>query len=176
MGHGPGYGFPSSHSQFMAYFSTFLICHLYFQHKPSSTGSVILDRLLRLCAYLGLFVWTGTVAFSRYGSVIISCFKSLFRSRRYYLRYHDVNQILWGLYIGAIYGAAFYMLAEFIPRRRPSSILGRLRTFLVTNPFSTWIQVRDSWSVWPDGGQQKQWDCWKSEWDKRQSVLSKRSS
>ena len=80
VGHGPGYGFPSSHSQFMAYFSTFLICHLYFQHRPSSTGSVVFDRLLRLCAYLGLLAWTGSVAFSRYGSVVISYFKPSFRS------------------------------------------------------------------------------------------------
>lgn len=63
---GNGYGFPSSHSQFMAYFSSFLICHLYFRHRFSSTGSTTLDHMWRITIYIGLLAWTGIVAFSRF--------------------------------------------------------------------------------------------------------------
>jgi hypothetical protein len=62
---GNGYGFPSSHSQYMAYFSSFLICHLYFRHRFSSTGSSTLDRMWRISLYISLLAWTGLVAFSR---------------------------------------------------------------------------------------------------------------
>ncbi|PPQ74336.1 hypothetical protein CVT24_000690 [Panaeolus cyanescens] len=44
---GSGYGFPSSHSQYMAYFTAFL-------------------TLWRLVVYTALFGWTGAVAYSRY--------------------------------------------------------------------------------------------------------------
>lgn len=65
---GNGYGFPSSHSQYMAYFSSFLICHLYFRHRFASTGFPIIDRLFRATVYLALLLWTGAVAYSRYKS------------------------------------------------------------------------------------------------------------
>lgn len=63
---GNGYGFPSSHSQFMAYFSSFLICHLYFRHRFSSTGSPTLNYIWRITVYISLLAWTGIVAFSRF--------------------------------------------------------------------------------------------------------------
>ena len=62
---GSGYGFPSSHSQYMGYFAAFLMCHLYFAHRFSSTGSAVLDALWRLVVYLVLCFWAGSVAYSR---------------------------------------------------------------------------------------------------------------
>lgn len=155
---GNGYGFPSSHSQFMAYFSSFLICHLYFRHRFSSTGSVILDNTWRLAVYTFLLVWTGIVAFSRY-----------------YLGYHNANQILWGIGIGAILGISVYICADLIPRHRPASILGRMKRFLLCNPISTWLQIRDGWAVWVDGGREGEWIRWKAEWRKQWVVEEKRS-
>ena len=63
--HGHGYGFPSSHSQYMAYFSTFLILHLHFRHRFTSTGIPILDSLWRIAVYSGLVLWAGVVCYSR---------------------------------------------------------------------------------------------------------------
>ena len=62
---GDGYGFPSSHSQWMAYFATFLICHVGFRHRFTPTGSGLVDFLLRLVVILGLITWAGGVAYSR---------------------------------------------------------------------------------------------------------------
>ena len=63
---GNGYGFPSSHSQYMAYFATFLVCHLYLRHRFSSTGYTFLDRLWHVVVYTGVLAWAGLVAYSRY--------------------------------------------------------------------------------------------------------------
>lgn len=62
---GNGYGFPSSHSQYMGYFATFLTCHMFFKHRFASTGFKILDQIWRLAVYAGLLGWAGAVAYSR---------------------------------------------------------------------------------------------------------------
>jgi dolichyldiphosphatase len=62
---GNGYGFPSSHSQYMAYFASFLICHLYFRHQFPSTGYSFLDFTWRMTVYAVLLGWSGLVAYSR---------------------------------------------------------------------------------------------------------------
>ena len=60
-----GYGFPSSHSQYMGYFGAFLICHIYFRHRFASCGYPLLDRAFRWMVYLGIVAWVALVAYSR---------------------------------------------------------------------------------------------------------------
>jgi len=148
-----GYGFPSSHSQYMGYFAGFLMCHLYFRHRFSSTGFELLDRAWRVAIYLGLAGWTSAVAYSRY-----------------YLTYHSAPQILWGLGIGVSLGVSLYVVAEVIPTRRPSSVSGRFRAFLLDNPVSVWLQIRDGWAIWADGGREDEWRRWRAEWVKQRST------
>ncbi|RDB23455.1 Dolichyldiphosphatase 1 [Hypsizygus marmoreus] len=148
---GNGYGFPSSHSQYMAYFASFLICHLYFRHRFASTGFWILDYAWRVTIYFGLIAWSGMVAYSRF-----------------YLGYHNANQILWGVGIGIALGVTLYSIAELVPRRRPASILGTTKRSLLNNPISTWLQIRDGWAVWADGGREGEWIRWKAQWDKQE--------
>ncbi|KNZ75141.1 Dolichyldiphosphatase 1, partial [Termitomyces sp. J132] len=50
-GIGNGYGFPSSHSQYMAYFGSFLMCHMYFRHRFATTGVLFFDQLWRTHRY-----------------------------------------------------------------------------------------------------------------------------
>lgn len=150
---GSGYGFPSSHSQYMAYFCTFLMLHLYFRHRFSSTGSKAVDVIWRLCVYSGLLLWTGLVAYSRY-----------------YLGYHNLHQIFWGLVIGSSLGAFVYTFAQLLPTWYPQSLLGQFKAWLISNPVSTWVQLRDGWDVWADGGREGDWIRWKQEWDKRHKV------
>lgn len=167
--HGNGYGFPSSHSQYMGYFATFLACHMYFTYRFSSTGSAVLDALWRFIVYSVLYSWAGAVAYSRF--VLRLCIflyeLDTYRCARYYLGYHNEYQILWGLAIGATFGIFVYVLAEFIPTRRPHSLLGRFKTFLLINPVSTWFQLRDGWAVWPDGGREDEWVRWRKRWDQQ---------
>lgn len=53
----------------MAYFATFLVCHLYLRHRFSSSGYALLDGLWRVVVYAGVLAWAGLVAYSRYASL-----------------------------------------------------------------------------------------------------------
>jgi dolichyldiphosphatase len=86
---------------------------------------------------------------------------------RYYLQYHTPIQVLSGLALGALFGSAYFALVELWPVRAPESIAGRLRTWLVANPASTWLRVRDGWAVWDDGGFESAWGVWRREWERR---------
>ncbi|KAH9022468.1 PAP2-domain-containing protein [Lactarius pseudohatsudake] len=147
---GNGYGFPSSHSQNMGYFATFLILHLHFKHKFGPSGHRIVNQAAQASIYLVIVAWAIIVAYSRY-----------------HLSYHSVSQILWGGSMGISFGLSFYTVTELIPTRRPNSLLGKTRTFLLTNSLSTWLRIRDGWAVWSDSGIEDQWQLWYREWRKR---------
>ncbi|TFK20067.1 hypothetical protein FA15DRAFT_600357 [Coprinopsis marcescibilis] len=148
---GDGYGFPSSHSQYMGYFATFLICHLYFRHRFSTTGYKTVDQLWRVAVYSALLAWTGLVAYSRY-----------------YLGYHNANQVFWGLGIGSALGLTVYALCQHIPGLYPNSLLGQIKLWVLSNPLCTWLHIRDGWDIWPDAGREVDWLRWRSEWEKKQ--------
>ncbi|KAH9852604.1 PAP2-domain-containing protein [Lenzites betulinus] len=153
---GDGYGFPSSHSQWMGYFASFLILHFSLRHRWVPTGYRILDLARNVLLYTFIIAWAASVAFSRY-----------------YLSYHSIPQVLWGFMIGVAFGTTYYMVVEHIPTRRPISPLGKFRTALLTNPLSTWFRLRDGWSVWADSGTEAQWLRWREEWDKQRLVAKK---
>ena len=85
-----------------------------------------------------------------------------------HLEYHNWHQIFWGLCLGSVLGVSFYLVAEFIPERYPTCFMGRVKYFALNNPVSIWLQIRDGWSVWPDGGREDAWLRWRAEWDKGQ--------
>ncbi|GBE89565.1 Dolichyldiphosphatase [Sparassis crispa] len=144
---GAGYGFPSSHSQWMGYFTAFLYCHFSFRHRFISTGYLALDLIRVVVLYFSLAIWAGGVAYSRF-----------------YLSYHTIPQVLWGLGLGALFGTCYYTLVELLPSRYPHSVLGKMKAAVIANPASTWFRMRDSWAVWADGGVEAQWLRWRTEW------------
>ncbi|EKM50614.1 uncharacterized protein PHACADRAFT_129960 [Phanerochaete carnosa HHB-10118-sp] len=152
---GPGYGFPSSHSQWMGYFAAFLLCHLMYRHRFVPTGSLLLDNIRNLVVYLGIIAWTAAVAFSRYA-----------------LTYHSTRQVLWGVGIGVVFGTVFYLVVEVVPATRPKSLPGRFRNAVLSNPVLTWFRLRDGWAVYPDGGTETQWLTWKARWDATQRTAT----
>ncbi|OAX39604.1 hypothetical protein K503DRAFT_72546 [Rhizopogon vinicolor AM-OR11-026] len=154
-----GYGFPSSHSQYMGYFSAFLTCHMYFRHRFASTGSMLLDQFFRAVVYLGLAAWAGIVAYSRLD-----------------LLYHTPNQVQWGLGIGIALGVSHYVVTELLPAKYPESIFGRTRCAVVNHPVSVWLQLRDGWAVWADGGRESEWMRWRSVWLERHAGLVERKT
>ncbi|KAF8448908.1 hypothetical protein L210DRAFT_3609402 [Boletus edulis BED1] len=153
-----GYGFPSSHSQYMGYFGAFLTCHMYFRHRFASCGYPLLDRAFRIIVYLVIVSWVALVAYSRLN-----------------LLYHTPHQVIWGLGIGISLGAVHYVLTELLPYTCPLSIFGRARAAILAHPVANWIQIRDGWVVWNDGGRETEWKRWKTAYDERQTrVLQKR--
>lgn len=147
---GNGYGFPSSHSQYMAFFATFLVLHLHCRHKFVSTGFWAVDVLWQAAVHFALIGWAVVVAYSRL-----------------HLAYHSHHQVLWGATIGVVFAAFWYLVTEHIPTRNPDSVLGQWRDFIIRNPVSKWIRLRDGWAVWSDSGIEEQWQAWDREWEKR---------
>ncbi|KAF8892219.1 hypothetical protein BD779DRAFT_1784405 [Infundibulicybe gibba] len=79
--------------------------------------------------------------------------------------------VLYGYAIGVFLGVLLYTVSELLPARRPTSIFGQTRTFLVGNPLSTWLRIRDGWAVWDDGGREAEWIRWKDTWERKQMKL-----
>ena len=95
---GKGYGMPSSHSQFVAFFAVSLSLFLIFRHVPTKTSSysptTFAERLLlSLLAYLG----AGAVAVSRV-----------------YLNYHTPKQVWVGLAAGSIFAVIWFLFTAFL--------------------------------------------------------------
>jgi dolichyldiphosphatase len=162
----------------MGYFSSFLVCHVYFRHRLPTTGFSILDVIFRMGLYSVIIGWAVAVAYSRFFYFYI-----LHRQPRtdilhdsLYLDYHTPHQVFWGIGIGIAFGTFFYVITELIPARRPGSFLGRIRAFLINNPVSTWLRIRDGWLIWPDGGHEEEWKRWRADLDRRRLTANKRRS
>ncbi|KIM34121.1 hypothetical protein M408DRAFT_303148 [Serendipita vermifera MAFF 305830] len=141
---GGTYGFPSSHSQFMGYFASYMLLHLYFRHRFVSFGIPFLDLLWASLPRLFLIA-----------------------NHRFHLGYHTPSQILWGLGIGVLLGIAYYGISERIPFLYPKSIPGRLRKWLLGSPLFTWLRIVDGWAVWTDGGHETKYKKWREMWNKQ---------
>ena len=98
---GQGYGMPSSHAQFTAYFSVSLTLFLLLRHtplpaSPSHTPFSIPQRLLLSTLAL---ICAGTVAWSRI-----------------YLNYHNPQQVLVGFSAGSLSAAGWFAVTEYLRR------------------------------------------------------------
>lgn len=143
---GKGYGMPSSHAQFVAYFSVTLMLFLLFRHTPPkqatplhtplSLPSRILLSMLALCS-------AASVAWSRI-----------------YLNYHTEKQVLVGCAAGAL-SAVLWFLATTILRQT-----GLLQWILGT-PIVRHFRMRDL--VVEEDLCQAGWE----KWEKKRSAFSK---
>jgi len=89
---------------------------------------------------------------------------------RYYLGYHNAHQIYWGLGIGTTLGVSLYFTLSIIPTCYPNSIFGKVKKAILNNPVSIFLQIRDGWSIWADGGRSEEWQRWRREWEKLETV------
>src|ERR1700760_191904 len=95
---GKGYGMPSSHSQFAAFFAISLSLFLLFRHVPTKTSSYsptsFFERLLlSVLANLG----AGSVAASRV-----------------YLNYHTPKQVCVGVAAGATFAVVWFLFTAYL--------------------------------------------------------------
>lgn len=123
---GNGYGMPSSHSQFVAYTSTFILLHQYSKKGFVDTQSKISISLAFLICY-----------------------------SRYHLCYHTVAQILVGYLIGFLFASSYFIVTEltcttsnlFTHNEYMNIIYNipkQLRIFILTNPVATRLRLVDS--------------------------------
>jgi dolichyldiphosphatase len=95
---GKGYGMPSSHAQFVAYFAVYLGLFLLFRHSPTPSQSVSpFHLLIRLALAVGLCVGASAVAISRI-----------------YLNYHTPKQVLAGCGAGIGCAFAWFLVTAFL--------------------------------------------------------------
>lgn len=89
---GDGYGMPSSHAQFIAYFTTFSILYLY-------TRITFSQNLWKFPITLSLIILLISVSYSRI-----------------YLNYHTTKQVLVGNIFGMSFALIWFILTEYILR------------------------------------------------------------
>ncbi|CAA9963913.1 PgpB Membrane-associated phospholipid phosphatase [Pyrenophora teres f. maculata] len=135
--HGKGYGMPSSHAQFVSFFSVTLALFLLFRHVPHPTdthtpfslgGRFLLSVLALVCA----------------GAVAVS---------RIYLSYHTPKQVTVGCAAGAVFALVWFGFTTYL--RRAGWIEWALETWLLRL-----LRVRDlvvqedlvdsGWARWED--------------------------
>ncbi|WVR05638.1 hypothetical protein IAU60_002660 [Kwoniella sp. DSM 27419] len=116
---GTGYGMPSSHAQaagFLVAWGAGYAMTLSRRRTSSSSGvagaarAQLIQRVRNGIYLLGLVVWSIGVSYSRY-----------------HLHYHSPIQIVAGYAAGLVFGAFHFLVTEYIPLHRPSSLSARTR-------------------------------------------------
>ncbi|KAK7754907.1 hypothetical protein SLS62_003221 [Diatrype stigma] len=138
---GRGYGMPSSHAQFVAYFAVSIALFLLARHRPpqphvrrrNHTPMSVLERAL--WSLLGLAV-AAAVGWSRV-----------------YLNYHTPRQVLVGSVAGAVSAVGWFAFTSAV--RRSGWLLWAMEL-----PLARWLRVRDlvveedlcqaGWEKWDD--------------------------
>ncbi|CAO3565964.1 unnamed protein product [Mortierella alpina] len=114
---GDGYGMPSSHSQFMAYFATYTILLL-------NRRGIVSNDILSHVGSVSVVVWAALVVYSRV-----------------HLYYHTWQQVVAGTICGTVFGLAYYIFANKFLRSTG------LFAWLVDHPWARALHVRDTYSI-----------------------------
>lgn len=98
--YGKGYGMPSSHSQFVAYFSIYLALFLLVRHDPHPTRThTPLSFAHRLSLSVAALISAAAVAASRV-----------------YLSYHTPKQVIVGCAAGAFCAVGWFLVTTYLRR------------------------------------------------------------
>lgn len=118
--YGKGYGMPSSHAQFVAFFSTHLTLFLLLRHQshPTHTHHALLARAR---AGVSVFALAGAAAVA---------------ASRVYLRYHTPRQVLAGSAAGVIFAVGWFAATSCL--RRAGVV-----DALLDHPLARALRVRD---------------------------------
>lgn len=170
---GDGYGFPSSHSQYMGFFSTFLLLHLTFRHSFVSYGPNMgwLMTLQRTVLYLVVWGWAAGVCYSRSAHEIAKrkLAQLITRQHRYFLTYHTPLQVLAGYLIGVGLAVVHYFSTEpTTPAGSSSTHSPNSKTWrgrLLDSRLAEYWRIRDGWAVYPDGGTEDEYLTWRARWE-----------
>ncbi|XP_046547653.1 dolichyldiphosphatase 1-like [Haliotis rubra] len=110
------YGMPSSHSQFMWFFSMYLTFFLFIRVYKNYTW---LDDLWKYATSFGGFVVAALVSYSRV-----------------YLVYHSLGQVFWGAVAGIILGTLYFGVVQFV--------MTPLFPLIAACPLGELLMLRDS--------------------------------
>ncbi|KAI0011153.1 PAP2-domain-containing protein [Xylariaceae sp. FL0662B] len=138
---GKGYGMPSSHAQFVAYFAVSIALFLLLRHRPPSPG--VRKRNHTPMTMLERAFWS-LIALAMAAAVAWS---------RIYLNYHTEKQVLVGCAAGTVSAVGWFIITSIL---RQSGLLA----WALENPIAKWFRVRDlvveedlcqaGWEKWDD--------------------------
>ncbi|KAF9905794.1 hypothetical protein EC991_001270 [Linnemannia zychae] len=114
---GDGYGMPSSHSQFMAYFATYVVFLMY---RRTSTSEPFIPHIVSTLVIL----WSALVVYSRV-----------------HLYYHTWQQVVAGTICGFLFAIIYYYIANKVLRSKG------LFEWIVDHPLARQLFIRDTFSV-----------------------------
>lgn len=148
--HGKGYGMPSSHAQFVAFFSLSLTLFLVLRHVPkqptsSHTPLSMVSRVVLSGIALGI---AGLVAWSRI-----------------YLNYHTPKQVMVGVSAGLITSAGWFAVTTFVRQ------VGLL-SWVLDQPVTRLFRMRDL--VVEEDLCQSGWEKWEQKRISKKSVDGKK--
>ena len=129
--YGKGYGMPSSHAQFLAFYSTSLILFLLLRHRPQTISAKFLAKesfpySLYPSANVQRFLVSGI-------ALVLAAFVAL---SRIYLKYHTGRQVLVGCSAGALSAVTWFLFTSWL---RHTGLL-----HLVINlELCRWLRLRD---------------------------------
>ncbi|OWA54343.1 putative Dolichyldiphosphatase 1 [Hypsibius exemplaris] len=95
--HGSKYAMPSNHSQFVWFFSVYLVLFLFVRLRMSIAAPKF---------HVFVWVWKTAVAL---GAVAAACIVSYSRA---YLHYHSSQQVIFGSVLGAVLGVAWFFVVQ----------------------------------------------------------------
>ena len=121
--HGKGYGMPSSHAQFVAFFATYLSLFVLLRHNPhhEHASSTHLPTPLWQRAGLALAAFGGAAAVAQ---------------SRLYLYYHTPKQVYLGCAAGALCAVGWFALTEMARHYG-------LVDWALDTPLAKWLRLRD---------------------------------
>ena len=150
---GKGYGMPSSHAQFVAYFSTFLTLFLLFRHDPHNHPHASNTHLpIPLWQRLGL----GALSLVSAAAVAQS---------RIYLNYHTPRQVYIGVALGVSCAVGWFVVTS---AARRYGVLDRILEL----PPVKWLRFRDL--VVNESLEDAGWYRWELAKQKRAELLGKK--
>ena len=118
--YGKGYGMPSSHAQFVAFFAVSLTFFLLLRHSPSASTSyspsTFGERVLL--------------------SLLACCCASAVAASRIYLNYHTPKQVLVGVGAGVLSAIGWFLVTTYL--RRYGWI-----DWALENPLARMLRMRD---------------------------------
>ena len=44
---------------------------------------------------------------------------------------------------------------------------------LLDHPIIAWLQIRDGWAIWVDGGREDEWLRWRAQWEVKKTIAQK---
>ncbi|KAK5163628.1 uncharacterized protein LTR77_010577 [Saxophila tyrrhenica] len=150
---GKGYGMPSSHAQFVAYFSTFLILFMLLRHDPHSHPSAS-------TTHVPIPYWQRVLL----SGAALVCAAAVAQSR-IYLNYHKPRQVYVGVAAGAACAVAWFVVIGMARRHG-------LIDWLLDLPPARWARLRDL--VVHEDLVDAGWERWERRRQKRATNSSKK--